>query len=290
MKSILIVGCGDIGLRIIPLLNKGYRVFALIRNPEKAMSIRQLGAIPIVADLDRRSSLARLKGLADYILHLAPPASQGSTDVRTQNLLAALSAGRLPSKLVYISTSGVYGDCLGAKINETHPIKPYTARALRRVAAEKMVRHWGRRLAVPVSILRVPGIYAAERLPLARLSQGLPCVVNEEDSYTNHIHADDLARICLAALRFGRAGRIYHACDNSQLKMGAYFDMVAEAFNLAKPPRVSRAEAATVLSPMLWSFMNESRRLVNQRMLEELSIKLLYPTVADCLNELKGNG
>jgi len=294
MKRLLIIGCGDVALRVIPLLAHRYRVFALVRNPTYGASLRALGVLPISGDLDDRASLKRISGIADAVLHFAPPANsppfdkggQGgfvTTDTRTRHLLGALSQGSLPERLVYISTSGVYGDCGGAIVSEAHPLNPQTARAQRRADAERQIRNWAKHNRVQASILRVPGIYAADRLPLDRLRQNLPCIVDGEDGYANHIHADDLARIAVAALRYGKACRVYHASDDSRLKMGKYFDAVADAFGLPRPPRVGRAEAQRVLPEMLLSFMNESRRLVNRRMKRELRVKLRYPTVADML-------
>ncbi|MDD5383336.1 MAG: SDR family oxidoreductase [Gallionella sp.] len=287
MKRLLIIGCGDVAMRAIPLLTRRYRVFALVRNPVYREKLRALGVLPIFGDLDDRASLARIAGLVDAVLHFAPPANNGTCDTRTRYLLAALSRGALPTQLVYIGTSGVYGDCGGAVVSESQPLHPQTARAQRRINAERKIRNWAKRNHVKASILRVPGIYAADRLPLARLQQGFPCIVDSEDSYTNHIHADDLAHIAVAALRYGKACRVYHASDDSQLKMGEYFDAVADAFGLPRPPRVSCAEAQCVLPEMLLSFMNESRRLNNQRMKRELRVRLHYPAVADMLATIK---
>jgi len=292
MRRLLIIGSGDVALRAIPLLKKGYRVFALVRDQAKCAGLRALGAIPLLGDLDDRNSLERIAGVSDAVLHLAPPPNTGMHDTRTRNLLAALTHGpcrtsNLPKRLVYISTSGVYGDCAGARVSETHPLKATSPRALRRVDAEMQVRDWAKRNGVNTCILRVPGIYAADRLPLGRLQQGTPGIIDREDSYTNHIHADDLVRICVAALRRGKTCRVYHASDDSQLKMGEYFERVADAFGLPRVPRISRAEAQQVLSPMLLSFMNESRRLTNQRIKHELKVKLNYPTVADLLATVK---
>ena len=292
MRRLLIVGSGDVALRAIPLLRKGYRVFALVRDPAKCAGLRALGAIPLLGDLDDRASLTRIAGLADAVLHLAPPPNNGVLDTRTRNLLSALSQGRgrsrgLPKRLVYISTSGVYGDCAGAWVNETHPLNSTSPRSQRRAEAETQIRVWAKRNRVNASILRVPGIYAADRLPLGRLQQGTPGIIDNQDSYTNHIHADDLAHISVAALQRGKACRVYHASDDSHLKMGGYFDQVADAFGLPRVPRISRTEAQNVLSPMLLSFMNESRRLTNQRMKHELKVQLGYPTVADLLATIK---
>ncbi|MBI2287104.1 MAG: NAD-dependent epimerase/dehydratase family protein [Nitrosomonadales bacterium] len=287
MKRLLIIGCGDVAMRAIPLLTRRYRVFALMRNPAYREKLRALGVLPIFGDLGDRSSLARIAGLADAVLHFAPPANNGACDTRTRHLLAALSRGALPTQLVYIGTTGVYGDCGSAVVSESRPLHPQTARAQRRADAEKRIRNWAKRNHVKASILRVPGIYAADRLPLARLRQGLPCIIDSEDGYTNHIHADDLARIAAAALRYGKACRVYHASDDSQLKMGEYFDAVADASGLPHPPRVSRAEAQRVLPETLLSFINESRRLTNRRMKRELRVRLHYPAVADMLATIK---
>ncbi|WP_237247598.1 SDR family oxidoreductase [Sideroxyarcus emersonii] len=283
MKRLLIIGCGDIARRVIPLLAGRYRTCALIRTGARGKELRTQGIMPILGDLDERASLARLAGLADIVLHLAPPPNAGTFDTRTRHLLAALSGGRPPERFVYISTSGVYGDCGGAAVGETRAIHPQNARAQRRADAERQIRRWARRNGVEASILRVPGIYAAERLPLERLRAGTPAFVAAEDGYTNHIHADDLARIVVAALRRGRANRVYHASDDSELKMGDYFDAVADAHGLPRPSRISRAEAQRVLPESLLSFMNESRRLTNERMKRELKVVLRYPTVAVAL-------
>lgn len=283
MKRILIVGCGDIALRVAPLLRRHCQLFGLVRSAAHFAALREAHIVPMSGDLDDRASLARIAGLADVVLHFAPPPNSGERDPRTRNLLAALSHGALPQRLVYISTSGVYGDCGGAYVSETHPLNAQNARARRRMDAEKKIRNWAKRNGVNASILRVPGIYANNRLPLERLRTGTPAIVEEEDGYTNHIHADDLARIVIAALRYAKPNRVYHTSDDSELMMGEYFDCVADTFGLPRPPRLARAEVQRAVSPMLWSFMNESRRLSNARMKKELKVVLHYPKVADAL-------
>jgi len=285
MQKILIVGSGDVARRILSLLCRRARVYALLRDPEAAAAWRAAGATPLLGDLDDRRSLQRLAGLADCVLHLAPPPNHGERDPRTRNLLAALSGGQkqresLPRRLIYVSTTGVYGDCGGAEIDETRRCRPENARARRRVDAEQALRRWGAASGVSVSILRAPGIYAADRLPLERLQKGTPALVDRDDVYTNHIHADDLAAACVAALRRGGANRAYNAVDASELKMAEYFDQVAAAFALPPPPRLSRAEAEQQLSPVQLSFMRESRRIGNRRLTRELGLRLRYPTVA----------
>jgi nucleoside-diphosphate-sugar epimerase len=286
MNRLLIAGCGDVATRLIPLLQGRYRLYALLRDPARCAVWRARGVTPILADLDHPRSLRRLAGLAEIVLHLAPPPAQGEGDARTRALLAALSRRAPPTRFIYVSTSGVYGDCRGARVDETRPLHPQTARAERRVAAERMVRDWAARHGVRASVLRVPGLYAQDRLPLERLRAGTPAILDAEDGYTNHLHADDLARSLVAALRYGQPNRLYHASDDSELKMGAYFDAVADACGLPRPPRLGRAEVERLLPPGLLSFMRESRRLDNRRLKRELKLRLRYPTVGDTLRTL----
>jgi len=285
LPRLLILGCGDVGMRLLPLLTGRFRVYAVTSQPERRAELRDAGAVPIVADLDDPATLRRLSGLAGLVVHLAPPAASGLLDVRTRHLCAILPEH---ARLVYISTSGVYGDCQGAYIDETRTPAPRNERAHRRVDAETVLRGWGRRSAGRVSILRVPGIYAADRLPIKRLEQGTSALRAEDDVHTNHIHADDLARIIFRALFKGRAGRVYHAVDDSKLKMADYFDLVADAFQLARPPRLARTELRAVVSPMLLSFMSESRRMANGRIRHELGVRLRYPRVQDALAQMAG--
>ena len=284
MKRILIVGSGDVAQRALPWLTRRFRVYALVRQPEAAAALRAAGALPLIGDLDDRSSLRRLAGLADAILHFAPPPASGEGDPRTKRLLAALGGGKsLPQGVVYISTTGVYGDCGGEQVSETRPLRATTARARRRVDAEARLRRFGRRCGVRVAILRAPGIYAGDRLPLERLRRGDPVLAAEEDVHTNHIHAEDLARLACIALLRAPAGRVYNASDDSGLRMGAYFDAVADAFGLPRPERLSRDAIASRLSPLTLSFMSESRRLDNRRIKRELRVRFAYPTIADGL-------
>lgn len=284
---LLIVGCGDVGMRLLPLLAARYRVFALTSQPERRAELRALGAVPLVADLDRPATLARLAGLAPTVLHLAPPQKEGEHDRRTRHLVAALGG---VGHMVYVSTSGVYGDCGGAVVAEHRAVAPKNARARRRVDAERTLRAWALDNGARLAILRVPGIYADDRLPLRRLEQGTPALRQEDDVYTSHVHADDLARIVLAALQRGRPGRVYHAVDGTRMKMADYFDAVADAFRLPRPPRLPRAELEAAVSPMLLSFMSESRRLDDTRLLRELRVRLRHPDVASTLARLRHTG
>lgn len=284
--TLLIVGCGDVGRRVVPLVLPAWRVLVLTSNAARQQELRGLGTTPLLGNLDQPATLGRLGGLADAVLHLAPPPLQGATDPRTRALLRALARGGRVQRLVYGSTSGVYGDCQGAFFDETRAVAPATDRARRRVDAEAQLRWFGRRTGARVTVLRIPGIYASNREgghPRERLARGTAVLAAEDDVYTNHIHADDLARACAAALYRGRPQRVLHASDDTQLKMGEYFDLAADLCGLPRPPRVTRAEARQTLSPMLMSFMSESRRLHNQRLKSELRLRLRYPTVQEGL-------
>lgn len=294
-ERLLIVGCGDVGLRLARDVNQGpgagrIRLLALTSTPEKRRLLRALGVTPLLGNLDQPATLTRLAGLATRVLHLAPPPGEGAgqawwRDPRTEALVQALRLRGLPRSLVYGSTSGVYGDCQGDWVHETRPVAARTPRAQRRVNAEAAVRHVGR-AGLRSIILRIPGIYAPNReggTPEARLRKGTPVLAHEDDVYTNHIHADDLARACWLALWRGRPQRVVNVCDDSGMKMGDYYDLAADQYGLPRPPRVARSTAQGQLSPMLLSFMNESRRLRNQRMCHELGLRLRYPTVAQGL-------
>jgi nucleoside-diphosphate-sugar epimerase len=281
---LLIVGCGDVARRALPVLQRRWQVTALVRNWDA--ELRAQGVRQIRGDLDQPATLRRVAGLAQAVLHSAPPPAEGEDDPRTRRLLAALARGQsLPRRLVYISTSGVYGNRHGARVAETCPPRPATARARRRLAAERLLRAAGRRGVLRVSILRAPGIYAAERLPLERVRRSVPALLPAEDAFTNHIHAQDLAAACCLALERARPNRIYNISDDSELRMGDWFDKLADAFHLPRPPRITRAEAQRRLTPLMLSFMNESRRLDNARMKRELKLKLRYPTVDDGIAE-----
>jgi nucleoside-diphosphate-sugar epimerase len=286
--SLLIVGCGDVGLRVLPGVRGRWRVFVLTSSPQRVSLLRAAGAVPLLGNLDLPATLGRLGGLPDAVLHLAPPPGQGRGDPRTAALLAALARGGRVQRLVYASTTGVYGDRGGARLDETATPRPHSDRAWRRVDAEARVRQRGRAGGVRTAILRIPGIYAPDREggdPRERVRRGTPALRAEDDVYTNHIHADDLARACVAARARARPQRVLNVCDDTELKMGDYLDLVARLSGLPPVPRLSRAEAALQLSPMTMSFMSESRRIGNARLKRELRLVLRHPTVADGLRD-----
>ena len=283
---LLIVGCGDVGLRVLPWVVGRWRVLVLTSSPARLGALRAAGVCPLVGNLDDPATLGRLAGLADAVLHLAPPPSHGTLDTRSRHLGQALQrSGRL-RRLVYVSTTGVYGDAQGAWIDETRPVAPATARAQRRVDAESYWRWFGRSTGASVCVLRVPGIYALDRAggdPRDRVRRCAPVLQAAHDVYTNHIHADDLARACVAALYRGGPQRVFNTCDHTNLKMGDYYDVVADFCGLPRPPRLSPSQAQETLSPMTLSFMSESRRIGNRRLTQELRLRLRYPTLQDAL-------
>jgi nucleoside-diphosphate-sugar epimerase len=291
-ERVLIIGCGDVGQRAARVLRSSprVRVLALTSSLERVPALRRLGITPLQGNLDDPRSLRRLAGLATRVLHLAPPPTgdlaDWRLDPRTRALTRALVQRSLPSTLVYGSTSGVYGDCQGRWVDETTPAKPLTPRAWRRVDAEAAVHWLGRATGVRTTVLRIPGIYAPDReggTPRERLLRGTPVLRAEDDVHTNHIHADDLARACVLALWRGRPQRNVNVVDDTELKMGDYFDLAADLYGMPRPPRVARDAAGDQLPLMLLSFMSESRRLHNQRMKQELGLRLRYPTVAQGL-------
>ena len=285
-STLLIIGCGDVGLRVVRALGGRLRVIALTSSPARCDALRAAGVRPVVGNLDDASTLGRLAGLADAVLYLAPPPGSGDSDPRIRALLAALGRRALPACVVYASTTGVYGDCRGERVVETRPLNASTDRARRRVDAESQLRAWGRATRVRVTTLRIPGIYAGDRdggRPQDRVRRGTPVLAAEDDGYTNHIHADDLARACIAALWRGRPQRVVNVCDDSDLKTGDYYDLVADLSGLPRPARVTRAQAGEHFSAAQWSFLNESRRLSNARMKRELRVRLTRPTVREGL-------
>jgi nucleoside-diphosphate-sugar epimerase len=287
---VLVVGCGDIGLRVARRLPARVQVLGLTSSPGRMPQLREHGIRPLHGNLDQPATLLRLAGVADRVVHLAPPSTEPAQhwwrDRRTEALLRVLRRRSAPSALVYASTSGVYGDCAGERVSEWRPLAPHTPRAQRRADAERLVRFFGRATGARASVLRVPGIYANDRAggtPRERLAKGTPVLDADDDVYTNHIHADDLARAVIAALWRARPQRVYNASDDSELKMGEYFDLAADLYGLPRPPRVPRSTAQDALPVSLLSFMSESRRLDNGRLKRELRVRLQHPTVASGL-------
>ncbi|MGA7985580.1 MAG: NAD-dependent epimerase/dehydratase family protein [Burkholderiales bacterium] len=273
MKRLLIAGFGDIARRLVSQLPDRTEVRPLSRRSG--------------CDLDRPETLAGIDGWADTVLHCAPPPGTGDGDPRTANLLAILERGILPGRIVYVSTSGVYGDCGDALVDETRAPNPQSPRAGRRVDAERRLQEWCARLGVALVVLRAPGIYAVDRLPLERLRAGTPALRDEDDIYTNHVHADDLAAAALRAMAEDAPPGVYNASDDTDMKMGQWLDLVADRAGLPRPGRIARRGAESRIPAALLSFMSESRRLDNRRLKEMLGVRLRHPTVYDGLSGVK---
>ena len=286
VKRLLVIGLGDVARRALPLLGAGWGVVATQRQQHVAA-----GVSGVVLDLDavNADALDGLPDEVDALLYTAPPPSSGAVDSRMAVVLGHWRAnGGAPKHVVYISTTGVYGDCGGAWMDEEAALHPESDRARRRVDAEQQLRAFVAEVGATLTILRAPGIYALERLPLDRLRRGVPVLSEAEDGFSNHIHADDLAMMCVAALNKPQAVVVYHACDDVPMKMGEWFTRLAQATNLPVPPRMGRAELERAVPPLQWSFMRESRRLSNARIKRDLGVVLRYPSVVDFLMTHQG--
>jgi len=278
MKRVLIIGCGDIGKRIARrALSQGAEVWALIRSASHARELEALGVQTVAGDLDSQMPIDNLPTAGAHVIYLAPPPGGGASDPRVRTFAASVLPEEEPAKVVYVSTSGVYGDCSGAIVTEQTPLNPQTARAQRRVDAEQLLSEWGKHRDIPVIVLRVTGIYGPGRWPLARLREGHPVLREEEAGLTNRIHADDLAKICLEAAENAPAGEVYNVSDGHPTTMTEYFNRVAALFEIPRPPQVSLEEAKKVMTPLMLSYIVESRRMDNRKLIQELGICLDYP-------------
>lgn len=284
MQDVTIIGCGDIGRRVgKELLKQGRRVQALVRSAENAAKLQADGFVTLIGDLDYQEDTPEIPLHGAQVFYLVAPQGGGKSDYRMLNFCRKLSPQNKPQKLVYISTSGVYGDCAGALVTEETPINPQTARAQRRASAESQLQLQAQQLGFALVILRVTGIYGPGRLPVARVMQGHPVLKPEEASFTNRIHSLDLVQICLAALERGESGDIFNVCDGQESTMTEYFTAVADLHNLPRPQQIGMAEAEKVMNPLMLSYLKESRRMSNRRLLEKLAIDLRYPTLAEGL-------
>jgi nucleoside-diphosphate-sugar epimerase len=288
MNAVLIVGCGDIGVRVAGLLDCA-TLSGVVRSAASASRLRACGIVPKLLDLDAPFDADDLGVHDSELYYLAPPPSEGVTDPRVARLCEALREGNRPRKVVYLSTSAVYGDCGGRWIDESEPLQPGTQRGIRRLDAERRWLAWGERVAVPVVLLRVPGIYGPGRLPVERLRKRLPVLAEQQSPFSNRIHADDLARVCLLAMQRGRGGEAYNVSDGKPTSMSDYFNRVADALGLPRPPVVDRSAAERQLSASMLSFLSESKRLLNSKMLTELGVKLRYADLDQGLADLTGN-
>ena len=284
MSDSVIIGCGDIGRRVGKiLLERGQKVLATVKTEESAEELQSIGFATIIGNFDYQEDAPEIPVHGQQVYFFMPPQGGGKSDYRVLNFCRKLSVENVPSKLIYLSTSGVYGDCGGAVVTEETPINPQTSRALRRANAESQLQEQAEKFGFELVILRVTGIYGPGRLPVARIMQGHPVLKPEDASYTNRIHAFDLVQVCLAAMEKGGHGEIFNVCDGQQSSMTDYFLAVADLYELPRPKQISMAEAEKEMNPLMLSYQKESRRMSNRKMKEQLGISLLHPTLDDGL-------
>ncbi|AJE04926.1 SDR family oxidoreductase [Geobacter pickeringii] len=282
MERVFIIGCGDIGRKVARLaMDQGGTVTALARSEESAAHLRGLGIATVEGTLDDPETLVDLPTGGGVLFYFAPPPGGGNIDPRVRNFCAAVAPGNEPRKVVYISTSGVYGDCGDEPVTEETPANPQTARGKRRLDAETVLRTWGEERGVAVVVLRVTGIYGPGRLPLQHLASGQPVLRESEARFTNRIHSEDLARVCIAAAERGEGGDIYNVSDGHPGTMTEYFNVCADALGFPRPRQVTLEEARQVMTPLMLSYVTESRRMDNRRMREKLGVTLRYPTLEE---------
>jgi nucleoside-diphosphate-sugar epimerase len=278
--KLIIIGCGDIGFRVARLaLDRGVKVVAVSRGGKSFPDEVKAGLTLATADLDDTETLQALDCRGAALIYSAPPPGGGITDTRVRNFLAAIRPGTEPVKIVYVSASSVYGNSGAELIDESCAPNPANHTGKRRLEAEEQFTFWGKGHHVPVVILRVSGIYGPGRVPLQRILDREPLLCEAEAGYTNRIHADDLAQVCLAALEKGEAGDIFNVCDGESGKMTDYFNAITDLLHLPRLPQVPLAEARQAMSPLMFGYMTDSRRLSNRKMLAKLGIKLQYPTM-----------
>lgn len=283
MNEILIIGCGYVGVRLArQYLDLGQSVTGLVQSQAGVERLNAAGITARRVDL-AHDDLSDLPLAGARVFHLVPPPDQGRTDPLTRRLVEVFARFGQPRRVVYMSTTGVYGDCRGAWVDESWPARPGVDRSRRRWDAEQTLQRWGEETGGEPVILRVAGIYGPGRLPLERLRQGLPMVRSEESPYSNRIHVDDLVAVCMLAMERGRPGAVYNACDDTPSTMTDYFLAIADAAGLPRPPLIPLAEAAGQVSAAMLSYLSESRRLSNRRLREELGFELRYPGLAQGL-------
>ena len=279
----LIVGCGDVGRKLAARARQQkYAVYCLVRRTNSAASLLENGLNAAAVDLDLAAPTLTGEWDQEQVYYLAPPPSQGTMDPRMTRFLAALPTDK-PHRIVYISTTGVYGDCAGEWVDESRPANPQVDRARRRYDAEQQLRHWHDTGNGTLVVLRVAGIYGPGKLPLDRLRSNTPMIGAEAAPWTNRIHIDDLVSVCEAAMARGADGAVYNVSDGHPGNMRDYFDRVADLYQLPRAPLIGADEARSSLSPGMLSYLAESRRLDNSRMLDELGVTLRYPDLASGL-------
>ena len=284
MLKVFIAGCGYIGERLAQSYREsGSVVTCMVRSPERSAGLQAAGFSTIISSLDDLSDITTFNLTDATLLYLVPPPGGGTSDSRARNFISQMSDAEKPAKIVYMSATSVYSESDGGIVTEESPALPATAMGKRRLDAEAAFLEYGATKDVPVIILRVSGIYGPGRLPLMQISQGQPLLREEESGPSNRIQADDLAKVCIAAAEKGGAGEIFNVSDGNPSSMTTYFNACADILNLPRQPQVTLEEARRVMSPLMFSYVSESRIVDNSRMLERLNIELRYPTTLEGL-------
>jgi nucleoside-diphosphate-sugar epimerase len=284
MQRIVIAGCGYIGSRIARLWSdRGAEVTCLVRSAEKAQEYESQGFRALTASFDELGAIPLPDVPGSILYYLVPPPGGGIADTRARNFIGALKNGSAPARVIYMSATSVYSQTGGATVTEESPAEPHSAMGKRRLDAEQAFLKYGRATGTPVIILRVSGIYGPGRLPLMQISQGQPLLREEESGPSNRIHADDLAAVCLVAADRGEGGEIFNVSDGHPSSMTSYFNACADLLGYPRQPLVSMEEARRVMSPLMLSYVTDSRVVDNTRMLDRLNFQLKYPTMMDGL-------
>ncbi|MEM7209355.1 MAG: SDR family oxidoreductase [Pseudomonadota bacterium] len=280
--DVAILGCGYIGQKLAHALRRdGSSVQCFTASQASADDLTAQGLDVAVCDLDSNDLSIHL-GQTETLYYLAPPPSTGQLDSRSRAAVAAIEGDGL-KRVVLISTTGVYGDCGGDWVDEARPLNPSVDRARRRVDSESVWQAWAHEQNVEISILRVAGIYAADRLPRKRLESGEPVLALDESPFSNRVHADDLVQICMAAARSKSTG-VFNVADDAPTTMSDYFMRVADALGLVRPIEISRAQAEQRFSDRMMSYLSESRRIDNGKLKRDLGVTLQYPNLDSGLN------
>ena len=284
--NILIAGCGYIGKKVARLLaQQSVDFYALVHSASSMQYCQQQHIKARQIDLDTPQQALPVS--ARTILYTIPPQASGDTDKRIGIFLKALQ--QAPETLVLISTTGVYGDCGGAWIDETSPTRPQADRAKRRLNAEQQAQDYAQQHGCKLIILRVAGIYGVDKLPLKRIKSGEPILREEDSGFSNRIHADDLAQICVSACTSKHMNGIYNCTDGHPGTMCDYFVRIARALDLPAPPQINMQQAQQQLSAGMLSYLQESRRIKNDRLLADLEQPLQYPELQQGLSQLRAS-
>ncbi|MBT8136987.1 MAG: NAD-dependent epimerase/dehydratase family protein [Gammaproteobacteria bacterium] len=278
-RRFIIAGCGYTGRRLADRLSPQNHVLCLTRSSRRRDQLAQHGLNTIATDL---GAPADIDTSGAVVVYLAPPPPDGDRDTTLEGFLRSID---VPARFVYASTSGVYGDCGGAIVNESQPVAPATARAARRVAAEQALLEWGLQAGVETVVLRVAGIYGPGRLPLERIRRRDPVLRAEDAGPGNRIHVSDLAAACERAALIEAPPTPVNICDGNHMSSTEFTNLVATISGAPKPPAIDRDQAQKIFSPMRWSFLAESRRLDNTRMREHLGVELRYADPADGIRQ-----